>query len=176
MGFPGVRECEVMSAPAQELTVKQDDANGLLPQSSPEILDDDAEEVLAGFGFTENAVEVPQPKKRKKDAQSPAEKPAADAENKEDGDTDAVVIHTMESLGFDPKKKCRMPKCLLMKKVGQPCCGPHRKQKEAVRLQHIRDHMCLQCELVVMTPITESLCPLPINLLSADNAYQLVVS
>ena len=173
MGFPGVRECKVMSAPAQELHVKQDDANVLLPQSSPEILEDDADEVMAGFGFTENAVEAP--KAKKKDGQSP-EKPAADAVNKEAGDTDAVVIHTMESLGFDPKKKCRMPKCLLMKKVGQPVCGPHRKQKEAVRLQHIRDHMCFQCELVVMTPITESLCPLPINLLSADNAYQLVVS
>ena len=146
MGFPGVRECEVMSAPAQELHVKQDDTNAFLPQSSPEILEDDAD-----------AVEAPKAKKRKTDGQSP-EKPAADAENKEAGDTDAVVIHTIESLGFDPKKKCRMPKCIRMKKVGQPVCGPHRKQKEAVRLQHIRDHMCFQCELVVMTPITESLC------------------
>ena len=167
-----------MSAPAQELHVKQDDANALLPLSSPEILEDDAAEVMAGFGIVDvpkAAVDVPKAKKRKTDGQSP-EKPAADAENKEAGDTDAVVIHTMESLGFDPKKKCHLPKCVLMKKVGQPVCGPHRQQKEAVRLQHIRDHMCFQCELVVMPPITESLCPLPINLLSADNAYQLVVS
>ena len=64
MGFPGVRECEVMSAPAQELHVKHDDTNALLPQSSPEILDDDADEVMAGFGFIENAVEAPKAKKK----------------------------------------------------------------------------------------------------------------
>jgi hypothetical protein len=164
-----------MSAPAQELHVKQDDANALLPQGSPEIVMDDADEVMAGFGFTEIAVEVPKAKKRKTETLSP-EKPAADAENAEAGDTDADVIYTKEGLGFDPKKKCRLPKCMLMKKVGQPVCGPHRKQKEAVRLQRIRDHMCFQCELVVTTPITESLCPLPINSLSAEHAYQLIVS
>ena len=59
-----------MSAPAQELHVKQDDANVPPPQSSPEIVEDDADEVMRGFGFTETAVEGPKAKKERQMARA----------------------------------------------------------------------------------------------------------
>ena len=123
-----------MSAAAQELQVKQDDIGAALPEGSPEIMIDDADDVMAGFGFMSDiAAEVPKAKKRKTNETQSPDKPGADAEKIEGGDADAAVTHTKESLGFCPSKKCRLPKCVLMKKVGQPTCGPHRKQKEAVR-------------------------------------------
>ena len=87
----------------------------------------------------------------------------------ESPDADAQV-HTHESLGFDPIKRCRLPKCKLMKKVGQPTCGPHRKQTEESSCNEL-GIMCFKCERITAL-ITESLCPLPTNSLLAEHAYQ----
>ena len=91
--------------------------------------EDEEAEILAGFGMCIEAQdEEAPPAKKRKTGKTIEDSPKL--EDTGDGNEDPGE-HTVESLGFDPRKKCRMPSCKLAKKVGQQVCGPHRKKREA---------------------------------------------
>ena len=129
---------------AHPIKTQTDSMPGIVSSASPVGDVDDEDAIMAAFGFSTDSGAPLDPPPTKKRKVLNKEKPPEAAEENPDA---AAQVYTHESLGFDPKKRCRLPKCKLMKKVGQPTCGPHRKQKEESSCNS-SGMMCFKCERI----------------------------